>query len=501
MFSLSTILKSRAFHTAWVQTTTPFLLARCRCPSAFAMRNSASRFLALSSSSSKNENDVATPPPMANLYTEWTLQDDQLLWTAANEGKKSPTELAALLGRGIRGVQARLSKLQDVTSPAYGRLFSKENNNMDTTSTTSKQQKLIPVNEVLRRIEWDYMLDASEFSFLHYDRIEDNILESPMDAPNSSVAGKETILAKAIPEHRIIGIKYKERLVWDRPSKLDLVFGDDPGIYHIIETYDEWKNERDQVQAWNRQRQVLVADRMKQMLGLSVYAQLQTMSSEFRQNYVEEESSSEDPTPPVQAVDKYVYQVLELFRYTRRDPSNSLDPTIIPQSDVLALEDFSELVAVLPDAQLRSIILTQTSLVMDRLEGKKPNKAGQASKKIDPKSLFKEEDLIETFVRGSGPGGQKINKTSNRVILIHEPSQIKVECQDTRSLQQNRKIARKRLLEKLDEHWNGSQSKSSIKQAKAAQKKQKSKSKNRARLRQKQQENAEAHQEDGIDFY
>jgi protein subunit release factor B len=128
-------------------------------------------------------------------------------------------------------------------------------------------------------------------------------------------------------------------------------------------------------------------------------------------------------------------------------------------SDNSALEDFPELVAVLPDAELRSIILAQVSLVMDRLEGKNNNnnnKIRQIQNKIDPKLLLKDEDLTETFVRGSGPGGQKINKTSNRVVLVHEPTQLKlkVECQDTRSLQQNLKIARKRLLEKVDEHWN-----------------------------------------------
>jgi hypothetical protein len=60
-----------------------------------------------------------------------------------------------------------------------------------------------------------------------------------------------------------------------------------------------------------------------------------------------------------------------------------------------------------------------------------------------------------------------------------------VECQDTRSLQQNRKIARTRLKEKLDEYLNGSQSKLGLKQQKAAMKRQKSKSKNRSRLKKK----------------
>ena len=56
-----------------------------------------------------------------------------------------------------------------------------------------------------------------------------------------------------------------------------------------------------------------------------------------------------------------------------------------------------------------------------------------------------ESDLEERFVRGSGPGGQKINKTSNRVVLVHVPTGLRVECQDQRSLSANRKIARNKL--------------------------------------------------------
>lgn len=52
------------------------------------------------------------------------------------------------------------------------------------------------------------------------------------------------------------------------------------------------------------------------------------------------------------------------------------------------------------------------------------------------------------ILSGSGPGGQSINKTSNNVQLIHKPSGIRVTCQITRSLETNRKLARRILLEK-----------------------------------------------------
>lgn len=62
-----------------------------------------------------------------------------------------------------------------------------------------------------------------------------------------------------------------------------------------------------------------------------------------------------------------------------------------------------------------------------------------------------ESDLEERFVLGSGSGGQKINKTSNCVYLKHLPSGIEVSCQDSRSRERNREIARNRLCEELEE--------------------------------------------------
>ena len=42
------------------------------------------------------------------------------------------------------------------------------------------------------------------------------------------------------------------------------------------------------------------------------------------------------------------------------------------------------------------------------------------------------EDIVEYFVRGSGSGGQKINKTSSCVLLRHQPTGIEVRCQKHR---------------------------------------------------------------------
>ena len=67
------------------------------------------------------------------------------------------------------------------------------------------------------------------------------------------------------------------------------------------------------------------------------------------------------------------------------------------------------------------------------------------------KNRIFEQDLEERFVLGSGAGGQKINKTSSCVYLKHYPSWIDVSCQDSRSRDRNRDIARERLCERVEE--------------------------------------------------
>lgn len=69
-----------------------------------------------------------------------------------------------------------------------------------------------------------------------------------------------------------------------------------------------------------------------------------------------------------------------------------------------------------------------------------------------------EEELKEKFARGSGPGGQCVNKTSNAVILKHLPTGLFVKVHQTRSLEKNRQIARTLLIDKLDQELNGEMS-------------------------------------------
>lgn len=71
---------------------------------------------------------------------------------------------------------------------------------------------------------------------------------------------------------------------------------------------------------------------------------------------------------------------------------------------------------------------------------------------------IREADLLEDFVKGSGAGGQKINKTSMAVSIRHTPSGIIVRCQESRSQALNRFFARRLLCEKLERKVLGLQS-------------------------------------------
>ena len=76
--------------------------------------------------------------------------------------------------------------------------------------------------------------------------------------------------------------------------------------------------------------------------------------------------------------------------------------------------------------------------------------------------LVRPEDVDERFVRGTGAGGQKINKTSSTVWLRHGPTGTEVRCQRERSQTTNRFLAWTELADKLE--W---QQKSAANQAQA----------------------------------
>ncbi|KAI0914026.1 RF-1 domain-containing protein [Ustulina deusta] len=117
-----------------------------------------------------------------------------------------------------------------------------------------------------------------------------------------------------------------------------------------------------------------------------------------------------------------------------------------------------------------------------------------------------EEEIEESFLKGSGPGGQKINKTNSAVQLKHLPTGLVVKCQATRSRSQNRNIARQLLADKLDDMTRGDESRSSVvgevKRKKKASSSKKSRRKYRKLDEEKGARTGEAlEEEDGTDLF
>jgi len=418
---------------------------------------------------------------MDNIYMEWSLDDDRILHQNRH---LSSVRLASMLGRGMHGVEARMKKITNVDSAAYRRLFAGDNND---DSEDSASNKLTPVKEVLRRIQWDPSLDSSSFSIIHYDRVEDTLCETPFEAENESISGKERKFVFALPEHRIEAVKYLDRVVWDKETRLDVVFGSMNGrgetIDKVIEHYDDWKREKEEKKQRNQLRQVEILKEMRTILEEKRVATLKEMSS----NLIRSEWDNE-------GVKDYVKRVVILYfdaQKDREDDESDIDNALDEGKEVAFdiiyfLNLFSDLVALLPDEPLRGEVLMEVQTVINRSQDTGDNSSDKTQQPIALPEL-KEDEIEEKFVKGSGAGGQKVNKTSNRVILVHTPTGLRVECQDTRSLQQNRKIARKRLRLKLDAFINGESSREGQKATKAVTKKAKNKARSKRRRQQKNQ--------------
>jgi peptide chain release factor len=122
---------------------------------------------------------------------------------------------------------------------------------------------------------------------------------------------------------------------------------------------------------------------------------------------------------------------------------------------------------------------TDSPYLPDKPSAKVSKKTGAV-----PRAPFqlRPEDIVETVAKGGGPGGQSVNKSSNRVRLRHVPTGIIVACQDYRDLTSNRKHAMTMLREKVEFAVNGAQSKIGKKIDKIRKQKSKRKQRSKAKL-------------------
>ncbi|KAL3458674.1 RF-1 domain-containing protein [Aspergillus heterothallicus] len=124
-----------------------------------------------------------------------------------------------------------------------------------------------------------------------------------------------------------------------------------------------------------------------------------------------------------------------------------------------------------------------------------------SEKALPPRLKLLDADITTSYLKGTGPGGQKINKTNSAVQLIHNPTGIVVKSQATRSQSQNQKIARQLLADKVEQFLNGDESRVAIKAERERKKKASRAKKTRRKYRtleeEKEAESAEGGAVDG----
>ena len=184
----------------------------------------------------------------AHVHEPYTREDDAYLWAQRDT---PPEATAEALGRGVRSVSARLQRLRNPSSEGYRRLFGSDDDDDGQGGALEAAPpdagSLRCARECIQRIIHDPSLDASAFVVGYADRFRSLPVEVPFDQPNDRIEGRERSFVLALPQHRIVYLKFRKRLVWHRPLRLDRIFGSHGSgvrIQQVVAEYEEWDRAR-----------------------------------------------------------------------------------------------------------------------------------------------------------------------------------------------------------------------------------------------------------------
>ncbi|KAJ4469499.1 RF-1 domain-containing protein [Lentinula edodes] len=232
-----------------------------------------------------------------------------------------------------------------------------------------------------------------------------------------------------------------------------------------------------------------------------------TVLSAFRYKMREDALAYKSETDP-SAYEAHATQARDIAQFLRRNvvqatklPEEETWSIRITQDTELGYNDSVKNPSVMPSNR-KAAHTENAAPAHDTFPPKRPMyysalKRASSQRKIPE---LKEEDIEESFVRGSGPGGQSVNKTENNVQLLHKPTGIRVACQETRSLFTNRMLARRLLTAKariiysmieLDALENPGLSKEELKRAKQRERERRRRKKAKKKIERKQIETSE----------
>ncbi|MBU0972154.1 MAG: peptide chain release factor-like protein [Proteobacteria bacterium] len=96
---------------------------------------------------------------------------------------------------------------------------------------------------------------------------------------------------------------------------------------------------------------------------------------------------------------------------------------------------------------------------------------------------IKKDEIREKFIKSSGRGGQKVNKTASAVFVSHEKTGLCVKVGTHRSQHLNRFLALRSLVEKIEARMTGRNDRETLQTEKIRKQKQRRKKRSQVKLK------------------